>query len=197
MPLPQTRSDLVDQRFGQRGGTLVADLEHGDGGGRFRSVGVAGRHQTEGRIREGGRVHGVVGQRPGARQRVVLLLVDEDLGGLPLLGDDHVGGLTDHVHVILRESQAASQIGPLGVGAVTLAVAVLRGAVGVGVAQNLTNLDAIAGEDARKDARLEGLALVAGQARQQRRRRDQVATTPFAIGAPLFNDVELIAELQR
>lgn len=67
----------------------------------------------------------------------------------------------------------------------------------LGLAQDLAHLDTGAWEDAGEDARLERLALDAGQAGQQRGRRDQVAAVPGAVAPALLDDVQLIANLER
>lgn len=63
--------------------------------------------------------------------------------------------------------------------------------------QHLAHLDTAARKYAREDACLERLSLHARQARQQRRRRNQVTPIPRAIFPSLLNYVQFIPNLER
>lgn len=69
-------------------------------------------------------------------------------------------------------------------------------AAGACFTQKLTHFNAASWKDTRKHACLERLALDARQSSQQRRRRNQIAAIPFAVGTALFNYIEFIADFE-
>jgi hypothetical protein len=64
-------------------------------------------------------------------------------------------------------------------------------------AQKLPDFDTDSWEYSRKDSGLERLALDAGQTGEQRGRGYEIAPVPRAIFAALFDDVQLVANLER
>lgn len=77
----------------------------------------------------------------------------------------------------------------------TQSIAIGQRFVPVAIAEHFPNLNTIARENAGENPRFQSLALGARQTRQDRRRRDQVPTTPFSVDAPLLDYVQFIAKL--
>ena len=223
MPFAQARGDFVDKWLMGGGWRLVANLEHGHGGGR------TGRGRVvpcwrDGRERQGqllkvigaGRplravaagallarattLKGALGGRRAARNSigVVLVLVLElelEFGGT---GASFAGRRRRGCAGAFGGSDEAvgSAVAMFGVGAGARVEGIGRGGCPLALAQDLAHVDTAAREDAREDASLEGLALDAGEPGQQRGRCDEVAAEPGAVLAALLDDVQLVANLK-